>query len=173
MLALYTQFFPESCEKISQAYYSDGIQTHDPCNSRAVSYQLDYRDCPVARGSSNPMFWQWVPQWYNRCGNLTFIIHSCGTRCQNKGFKKYKNKKIKCIISIHKPVGCTFCMLCAAAVVNDNQCLVFNLPALCNRMSGNYQTLFCGLKFFCMSSVVQKRWQPAILPATRSFAALG
>ena len=28
-----------------------GIRTHDPCNSRAVSYQLDYRGCPVARGS--------------------------------------------------------------------------------------------------------------------------
>ena len=51
VLALYTQYFPESCEKISQACYSGGIRTHDPCNSRAVSYQLDYRGCPVARGS--------------------------------------------------------------------------------------------------------------------------
>ena len=42
--------------KVSQAYYSGGIRTHDPGNSRAVSYQLDYRGCPVARGSSNPMF---------------------------------------------------------------------------------------------------------------------
>ena len=40
VLALYTQYFPESCEKISQACYSGGIRTHDPCNSRAVSYQL-------------------------------------------------------------------------------------------------------------------------------------
>ena len=54
VLALYTQYFPESCEKISQACDSGGIRTHDPCNSRAVSYQLDYRGCPVARGSSNP-----------------------------------------------------------------------------------------------------------------------
>ena len=46
-----TQYFPESCEKISQVCYSGGIRTHDPRNSRAVSYQLDYRDCPVARGS--------------------------------------------------------------------------------------------------------------------------
>ena len=42
-----------SCEKISQACYSGRIRTHDPCNSRAVSYQLDYRGCPAARGSSN------------------------------------------------------------------------------------------------------------------------
>ena len=27
VLALYTQYFPESCEKISQACYSGGIQT--------------------------------------------------------------------------------------------------------------------------------------------------
>ena len=46
----------KSCEKISQAYTSGGIRTHDPCNSRAVSYQLDYRGCPAARGSSNPLF---------------------------------------------------------------------------------------------------------------------
>ena len=48
-VALYTQYFPESCEKKSQAFYSGGIRTHDLCNSRAVSYQLDHRDCPVAR----------------------------------------------------------------------------------------------------------------------------
>ena len=45
--ALYTQYLPEFCEKKSQAYYSGGIQTHDRCNSRAVSYQLDHRDCTV------------------------------------------------------------------------------------------------------------------------------
>ena len=37
MLALYAQYFPEFCEKKSQAYYSDGIQSHNLCNSRAVS----------------------------------------------------------------------------------------------------------------------------------------
>ena len=58
VLELYTQYLPESCEKISQAYYSDGIWTHNPRNSRAVSYQLDYRGCPLARDSFNPMFWQ-------------------------------------------------------------------------------------------------------------------
>ena len=42
--------------KKSQAFYSGGIRTHDLCNSRAVSYQLDHRDCPVARGSLSPMF---------------------------------------------------------------------------------------------------------------------
>ena len=48
--------FPESCEKRSQAYYLGGIRTHKPCNSRTVSYQLDYWDCPVARGRSNLFF---------------------------------------------------------------------------------------------------------------------
>ena len=43
------------CENKSPAYFSGWIPTHDPCNSRAVSYQLDCRDCPVARGSSNPI----------------------------------------------------------------------------------------------------------------------
>ena len=32
----------------SQAYYSGEIGTHDPWNSRAVSYQLNHIDCPVA-----------------------------------------------------------------------------------------------------------------------------
>ena len=56
--ALLTRYFPESCEKIAQACYSGGIRTHNSCNSRAVSYQLDYRGGRPARGSSNPMFWQ-------------------------------------------------------------------------------------------------------------------
>ena len=30
--------------------------THDRCNSRAVTYRLDYRDCSIAIGSLNPMF---------------------------------------------------------------------------------------------------------------------
>ena len=38
-------------KKKSQACYLGGIWTHDLCNSRAVSYQLDHWDCPVARGS--------------------------------------------------------------------------------------------------------------------------
>ena len=57
---VYSVLSPESCEQMSQACYSGGIRTHDPCNSRAVSYQLDYRGCPVARGSSTPMFLQRV-----------------------------------------------------------------------------------------------------------------
>ena len=45
-VALYTQYFPESCEKKSQSFfYSGGIRTHNLCNSRAVSYQLHYQDC--------------------------------------------------------------------------------------------------------------------------------
>ena len=55
-VALYTQYFPRVLWKKSQAFYSGGIRTHDPCNSRAVSYQLDHRDCPVARGGSNKDF---------------------------------------------------------------------------------------------------------------------
>ena len=35
---VYTQYFLELCEKKTQAYYSGGIQTHDHCNSRAVSF---------------------------------------------------------------------------------------------------------------------------------------
>ena len=35
---LYTQYFPELCEK-SQTYYSRGIWTHDLCNYRSMSYQ--------------------------------------------------------------------------------------------------------------------------------------
>ena len=35
-------YFPESCEKLSQACYSGVIRTYDPCNSRAVSYQQTY-----------------------------------------------------------------------------------------------------------------------------------
>ena len=56
MLALYTQYVPELCGKKLHAYYSGGIRTKELCNYRAVSYQLDYRDCPVARGSMNPIF---------------------------------------------------------------------------------------------------------------------
>ena len=42
VLALCTRYvFPK--------YHSSGIQTHDLCNSRAVSYQLDHRDCPAAK----------------------------------------------------------------------------------------------------------------------------
>ena len=48
--------FPESCGKIPQITRV-WFRTHDPCNSRAMSHQLDYQDCPVARGSSNPVFW--------------------------------------------------------------------------------------------------------------------
>ena len=58
------------CEQISQACYSGGIRTHDLCNFWAVSYQLHYRGCPVARGSSNPKFWQRVPQQLQEILNL-------------------------------------------------------------------------------------------------------
>ena len=36
-VALYTQYFPRVLWTKSQAFYSGGIRTHDPCNSRAVS----------------------------------------------------------------------------------------------------------------------------------------
>ena len=45
---------PKLCEKKSQVYYSGGCRTHELCSSRVVSYQLDNRDFPVARGGSNP-----------------------------------------------------------------------------------------------------------------------
>ena len=76
MLALYTQYFPESCEKKSQAYYLGGIRTHDPCNSRAVSCQLDYRGCPVARGSLNPVLVRVVPHISaSRSNLLNYHLH--------------------------------------------------------------------------------------------------
>ena len=43
--------FPKSVKKKLQAYFSGGLRTQDLCNSRAKSYQLDHRGCPVARGS--------------------------------------------------------------------------------------------------------------------------
>ena len=59
VFALHTQYFPELCGKKThtktKAYYSSGTRTHDLCNSRTVSYYR-HRDCPVARGSSNPVF---------------------------------------------------------------------------------------------------------------------
>ena len=59
--------FPSPLENKSQAYYSSGICTQDPCNFRAVSYKLVHQDLLVARSSSLPMFLQWIPQRYNRC----------------------------------------------------------------------------------------------------------
>ena len=50
VLALYTQYFPEFCENISQAYYLGGIWTHDPyVNSHYIGpHQTD--------SSSNALF---------------------------------------------------------------------------------------------------------------------
>ena len=45
-----TVYFPWFSEKISLALYSSGIRTHDLCNSRALSYKHDHRDCPAAIG---------------------------------------------------------------------------------------------------------------------------
>ena len=53
-------------KQISQACYSGRNRTHDPCNSRAVSYQLDYRVL-------NPMLWQGVPQQYKKCHGVKNI----------------------------------------------------------------------------------------------------
>ena len=59
VLAPFTQYFPpESWEKNITGMLLGWGLNHDPCNSRAVSYQLDYRGCAVARRSSNPSFWQ-------------------------------------------------------------------------------------------------------------------
>jgi hypothetical protein len=53
VLALCSQYFPESCEKTSQACYSDGIRTHDPCNlmgmiKRTIGYEAS---CRVSQNS--------------------------------------------------------------------------------------------------------------------------
>ena len=45
--------YSESSVKKSQSNYSGRIRTHDLCNSSQYT-KLDHRDCPVARGSSNP-----------------------------------------------------------------------------------------------------------------------
>ena len=63
VLALWNQYFREFCEKNHRHNTRVGFE-HNLCNSRAVSYQLDHRDCPVARGSSNPTFYQWVSQQF-------------------------------------------------------------------------------------------------------------
>ena len=54
--------FPEFCEQKSQACNSGGIQTHDLSDSRAVSYQHDHVDCPVARGNT-------------RCKNIEYLLN--------------------------------------------------------------------------------------------------
>ena len=86
--------------------YSGEIQTHDLCNSRAVSYQLDNQDCPVAWGSSNPMCWQRLPLRWLRAYQPTveITLASLGAlRMQVvetytlKDFFKYFKKKIPCI----------------------------------------------------------------------------
>ena len=56
VLALYTLYFPEFCENKLQAYYSVGYEPATFAILEQMSYQLDYRDCPVARGSLNPIF---------------------------------------------------------------------------------------------------------------------
>ena len=58
----------------SQGYYLGGIRTHECCNSRAVSSQLEHWDHLVARGSSNPMEgckmqWQFT-MFYRKVGDL-------------------------------------------------------------------------------------------------------
>ncbi len=51
--ALYTRYFPESCEESQQANYSGGFRTHDFCHSTADVLPLDHQDSLVATGSSN------------------------------------------------------------------------------------------------------------------------
>ena len=47
VLALYAQYFPECCEKITGILF-EWDSNSDLCNSRAVSYELNHRDYPVA-----------------------------------------------------------------------------------------------------------------------------
>ena len=39
---MYARYFPISVKNKSQAYYWGGIRTQDLCNSREVSYKLDW-----------------------------------------------------------------------------------------------------------------------------------
>ena len=57
--------FPSHVNKVSQAHYSGGIQSHDPCNSRAVSYQLDYRLTIKVFPSNNTGFWYFIALYHN------------------------------------------------------------------------------------------------------------
>ena len=57
--------FPSHVNKVSQAHYSGGIQSHDPCNSRAVSYQLDYRLTIKVFPSNNTGFWYFTALYHN------------------------------------------------------------------------------------------------------------
>ena len=67
-----------SVQNKSQAYYSGGIRTHNLCNSRAVSYQLDYRDCPVAMEA--------VRILYLAAGTANYLTDATLHRRQNNNF---------------------------------------------------------------------------------------
>ena len=43
--------FPEFCKQTITGVLLSGMRTHNLCNSRALSYQLDHRDCLVDRNS--------------------------------------------------------------------------------------------------------------------------
>ena len=85
-----TQFFSEICEKKSlQAYYSGGIPTF--AILRAVSYQLDQRDCLVARGSLNPIFFSIVqypilPENALECTRSFFFVNKGTKTCITSNF---------------------------------------------------------------------------------------
>ena len=60
---VYTQYLPEFCGKKYHRHITRWDSNPRPMQLyRAVYYQLDYRDCPAANGSSKPMFWQRVLQ---------------------------------------------------------------------------------------------------------------
>ena len=77
-------------KKKSQACYSGGIRTHSHWNDRAVSYQLDYRGCSAARVSSNPMFWQRVPQRCKRCSICMYIAINANI-CSGLTFRRHQS----------------------------------------------------------------------------------
>ena len=60
---VYSVLSPSPVQKIIQPCYSGGLRTQDPCYSRAVSYQLDYRGCPnYVKKFSNTNYLIW---WKN------------------------------------------------------------------------------------------------------------
>ena len=103
---------------ITGIYYSVGIRTHDLCNSGAVSYQLDYRDCPVSRVSLNPMFWQRVPQRYIRCLKLhqrlrvlTLVFYPLKLAKWSKCFILHRYASVDCLmVSQYEQRSDTLCL---------------------------------------------------------------
>ena len=71
VLALYTRYL--LCQQNQKHNTWVGFEP-TTFASRAVSCQLDHRDCPIARGSLNPIFYRRVPQRFNSLDLIVYII---------------------------------------------------------------------------------------------------